>query len=564
MNHQAIIDQLTTLAPQLKEASAPEDVLIKYAEERNWSPAQLERVGQFYNIAKTLNFMDKSAARGDSFKVLDNEGMLAKFTKHKSKSKNTGDNKEASDWDSWFESPTKSASEDSEKSAIIKEENGQYTVYSEDGSKRLSKPGTKAEAVKRLRQVEYFKKHKKANSVPNILAMAKEEDYSPYVDVESEPAFKSAMSKVKEELASDSALKFEMESTDRVIFESQLELNKIASELLEMHRLSPIPFAVMEKEAFFCSGSNPSVRKAANAIASYFTNKGWDLTRHDYSTSAPRLVRDSHNSLPLFKSAAEHLDLYSAAVNYKVDLEKAATTKERTEKAEDIPGGSKTPSSNKERSEKKEDESIPGGSRTPEGQGERKERQAAPPEYLGSTLTDKETLLHQLFFPAEKQDKKEDAAPVNAETATKAIKSVIDMYKPTTYMSQTQQQFVNDLLKAPTFNNKNTKQKEVDTAAKDVGRVSTLQRLMLSDPIIGEADPDTVISLYNTLAKANPEIVSDANLLRFALREAIQYEAVPLHTYKDLISMGKDRAETESKQMDIERNRYTIGGSKKD
>jgi hypothetical protein len=67
-----------------------------------------------------------------------------------------------------------------------------------------------------------------------------------------------------------------------------------------------------------------------------------------------------------------------------------------------------------------------------------------------------------------------------------------------------------------------------------------------------------VVSLYNTLAKANPEIVKDKNLLRFALREALQYDAVPLHTYKDLISMGKDRADTQEKLQKIEDNRYRI------
>lgn len=40
---------------------------------------------------------------------------------------------------------------------IKKDKSGKYTLYSKDGSKRLSKPGTKEEAVKREGQVEYFK-----------------------------------------------------------------------------------------------------------------------------------------------------------------------------------------------------------------------------------------------------------------------------------------------------------------------------------------------------------------------------------------------------------------------
>lgn len=556
MNHQAIIDQLTTLAPQLKEASSPEDVLIKYAQDRNWSPAQLERVGQFYNIAKTLNFMDKSAARGDSFKVLDNEGMLSKFTKHEPKSKATSENKEAAAWASWFETPTKSASEDTEKFAIIKEENGQYTVYSEDGSKRLSKPGTKAEAVKRLRQVEYFKKHKKANTVPNIIAAAREEAYSPFVDVDEQQEFKSASQLIKEELAEEANRKFEIESTERVIFEAQTELYKIANELLEMHRLSPIPYDVMERDAFYCADSAPSVQKAANVIANYFNDKGWTLPRHNYGSAAPRLVRDTYNSAPLFKSAAAQLDLLGAANMYKEDILKKYA-------AAPSPTGTSGPKK-KERDDSQPDEgNIPGGAKSPESGGSRNEPEPPKPEpkkEYGASRGEQASFIQQILYPKNKEqsggDKDDGASEISA---AKSIASGIrDMYSPKSYMTDQQKQFLESVLKSPTLPTKNVRQRKVDEATSNVGRVATLQRLMLQDPIIGEADPDTVISLYNTLAKANPEIVSDANLLRFALREAIQYEAVPMHTYKDLISMGKDRADSNLKNLDLTNKKYSI------
>ena len=132
------------------------------------------------------------------------------------------------------------------------------------------------------------------------------------------------------------------------------------------------------------------------------------------------------------------------------------------------------------------------------------------------------------------------------------------MYNPSTYTNQQTQDFISNILKAPEMSKTNKRQKGVDVAVEDVSRVSELQRLLLTDPIIGEADPDTVVSLYNTLAKANPEIVKDKNLLRFALREALQYDAVPLHTYKDLISMGKDRADMQEKMQKLEERKYSI------
>jgi len=149
MNHQAIIEQLSVLAPKLKAAESPEAVLVKYASDRNLAPAQLERIGQVYNIAKTLNFMDKSANRGDSFRVLDTNKMMSDFTSFKPKQEKEATNN--TDWNNWFDAPLSKAASTSnpndinswidytEKSAKIVEEDGQYTVYSEDGDKKLSK-----------------------------------------------------------------------------------------------------------------------------------------------------------------------------------------------------------------------------------------------------------------------------------------------------------------------------------------------------------------------------------------------------------------------------------------
>ncbi|VVB50667.1 Uncharacterised protein [uncultured archaeon] len=45
---------------------------------------------------------------------------------------------------------------------MIRKEGSGYSVFSKDGSKRLSKPSSKKAAVKRLQQIEYFKRMKKS------------------------------------------------------------------------------------------------------------------------------------------------------------------------------------------------------------------------------------------------------------------------------------------------------------------------------------------------------------------------------------------------------------------
>ena len=43
---------------------------------------------------------------------------------------------------------------------MIKKQNGKYIIYSKDGKKKLGEYDSRAEAVKRLRQIEYFKHRK--------------------------------------------------------------------------------------------------------------------------------------------------------------------------------------------------------------------------------------------------------------------------------------------------------------------------------------------------------------------------------------------------------------------
>lgn len=547
MNHQAIIEQLSVLAPKLKAAESPEAVLVKYASDRNLSPAQLERIGQVYNIAKTLNFMDKSANRGDSFRVLDTQKMMSDFTAFKPKQEKEATNN--TDWNNWFDAPLSKAASSSnpddinswidstEKVAKIVEEDGKYTVYSEDGDKRLSKPGTKEEAVKRLRQVEYFKKHKKANTIPNLLAMANDSEYASTETAETASLPKTAAEQIKNELREETAFRFEMETSKQIMDDAAEEARKIASELLEMHRVNPLPFAAMEHDAYYCSEDTAGTKAATEFVANFFKSKGWELERHDFSKGMPKLARDRHNILPLFNSLLDQLELHKSAAVYVEALEKKSVATE-TERGR----------------RNKVDTDID----FPESGRGRRGNQDSDIDFPESEKGRRPSVIDLISGGKDEGQSGKGVSKDDLNSARDITKGLAEMYYPSTYTNKQTNDYINNILKAPEPSGKNKRQKEVDVAADDVGRVTELQRLLLTDPIIGEADPDTVVSLYNTLAKANPEIVKDKNLLRFALREALQYDAVPLHTYKDLISMGKDRADTQEKLQKIEDNRYKI------
>jgi hypothetical protein len=434
--------------------------------------------------------------------------------------------------------------DETEKSAKIVENDGKYTVYSEDGEKRLSKPGTKEEAVKRLRQVEYFKKHKQANTVPNLLAMARDEEYTTAETHRAAELPKTAAEQIKKELHESSVSRFELETAKQIADDSAEEARKIASELLEMHRSNPLPFAVMEHDAYYCSEDEMGTKVATEFIAGFFKSKGWNLERHDFSSGMPKLARDRHNILPLFNSLLEQLELNKSASLYVEDLEK---------KSAGVAPPPRRPKSDTE-------ETID----FPSDESDKRRSSSDSVDFPERTETRRPSILDLISGGNDKsnskdksQDKK-DTSGINLNESKDIVKSLASMYAPTTYLNKQTQDFISGIIKTPELSKRNTRQQEIDVAADDVGRVTELQRLLLTDPIIGEADPDTVVSLYNTLSRANPDIVKDKNLLRFALREALQYDAVPLHTYKDLISMGKDRADMQEKTKRLEDLKYTI------
>ena len=84
MNEQ-IASWFEGLIPEIKKTGDPRGTIIKFAEEKNLAPALMERLGYIYNTAKTVNYLDKSAAadRGQSFAILDVEDMVKEYTSKK-------------------------------------------------------------------------------------------------------------------------------------------------------------------------------------------------------------------------------------------------------------------------------------------------------------------------------------------------------------------------------------------------------------------------------------------------------------------------------------------------
>ena len=96
-----------------------------------------------------------------------------------------------------------------------------------------------------------------------------------------------------------------------------------------------------------------------------------------------------------------------------------------------------------------------------------------------------------------------------------------------------------DLL-SPTFSPKN-RQAKIDKSIKETGIVTNLQHMLLTDPILSEADPHELVSLFNDLQQSDPTLGEDSNRLRFALREAMTYGGIPSQTAKTLTDINKSK-----------------------
>jgi hypothetical protein len=79
MQPEDIIRSLDRVLPEVRETGDPEGTLLKFAKRENLKLGQLEKLGQSFNIAKTLAHMKHSDNRGSSFSTLDVPGMMSKY-----------------------------------------------------------------------------------------------------------------------------------------------------------------------------------------------------------------------------------------------------------------------------------------------------------------------------------------------------------------------------------------------------------------------------------------------------------------------------------------------------
>jgi hypothetical protein len=492
MDHQMAVSALEKILPTINEKVSPKDAIIKYATAHNLAHAQVEYLAKTFNIAKTLNFMSKSANRGATFPILDPMDILADYTTFKPEQKSAytseprvvWDDRDAEDWIKALEM---------DKAASVKEHNP-FRV-----------PNFRAKIMESEVETEKFTFSNE--EIEKIAARRAEEDFK---DLDRELAM-----------------------TDNLLLEKKAALEDGLDDFVQKFAYVNKPsFATLEEDAFFENDVNefmPEIVKRASGFKIKL-----ERSANMVKNALRKVYKDRTGLFPELKKLVAVKEDINALAGYAEEICKKAGLAA-------APAGTYT----------RPPLTVGGGGGKPPQQGRRDDGLGlaslitAPIKGLHGMankrdLTTNEAMSGVLWKPLEWAANKGDSLLGQAVRKGGEIGGQL--------MGLGTHGISNMLSKLPGMDRKNfgsnPEQDKIQKSLHDLEDSTTLQRLMMKDQIIGEADPHSVVELYHSLRSMNPTLASDPSLLRFALRDAVQYGAIPTHTYTELVDANKKIEET--------------------
>jgi hypothetical protein len=511
MNHQTVIREISRLIPQMRNGQSAEDVLLKYANANNLSPAQLEKFGQVFNSAKALSFMDKHASdRGGDFPLLDVENLVAMYTK--------------------------------------------------------------APEIQVMRKSASIKGVEPSGKLPNLSKLVYEAE-SPIVKSaaapEPAPMIKSADDLRSEELARRQEVRVLGDIRDDAYAMFDKSITKLARAITD--RLDK--FGEMEEDVL--NGLDEHCKSTIKYAAERLNFLGFKKVAR-FNAEQPtkrRLAFDRHGIYGMVKEAADHLGRAEAACH--LIMEKIGAAAEKGKSGFDIfmeNTGKKDPANAKDDpAMKTNDPGIPAddvqgvpssggqgvGNANPRaqqsGKGDanssgrpKEDSRLGPVEYI--TVSNGET--------PDKGSKEDRLGKITA-----AIREILPGADSTSgtfnaIVGKTDDQpggMISLLSKAYAPKHR---QKKLDEAVRDVSAVSNLQRLIVTDPILNEADPQQLTEIYNDLVAIDPDLAHNQSRLRFALRESLQYGGIPAQTVQSLAQVSKTKADSDMQRAKLMKEIY--------
>lgn len=486
--HKAIAT-LKSLLPEINETKDPEGVLIKYAHAENLSAAQLEHMAHVFNTLKTINVMDKAASRGASFEILDPEAMIDKF--------------------------------------------------------QAAKPARKVATIRRGGEI-YLEKVAGTAVARAVSEGPSWGDFAPdmtpaHQSGKSASVMSAHVGKSETRVAYEQAADVIRQERDQAFAEFTKKAGAdLTPALQDMRALAPDEFATVEQHLKQAGIGRDIPADGRVAV--------WDRAG----------VRD------VFCKYASAVRTLEAVVEMLGEFEKQAFSPtdvmEAVRKAEQT----KNPDDESEARRRKFDYQTRTG-RDPEV--DWKEEDAKAQEHVAANPyvnvrpgehgyaeahsralanMDAEAVRNYLNGPAAAPAKGKPEKGGTLEALYGGLAGLLqgagDTLRSGASLDTAKATASNYVeLANPASRDRMGKLQQAQSSTR---AVANLQRLMMTDPIISQADPDKVVQSYNSLRAAYPELVNDVNVARSLLRESLQYPHLPLNTLQSLISMRETALKT--------------------
>jgi hypothetical protein len=499
MRQQLISWLIEDIAPEVRRTKDAATTIVKFAREHNLPAAQVQALGQLFNTAKTLSFLEKSAARrGDNFPILDVDSLVDKFM-------------------------------DVEKSASMTSK-PRFEFDDQDNGCGLELPACFS------------------GLTHNVL---RQETPAPAI-IYDNPVKQAAAQREQEAVTREFAAQAKFEYVE--------EMRKAAGELAVKLRENPdYPFSELEADCLGLFGD--TVRPLMDKLAAYCLADGWEVKRAT-APSDDKLVEDPRGMVPLVESLLDNVyrikaademlspsgdvtqlnpplssnkvvDSNGAEIELKTPKSASATAQETIDpvkKQEEINqrGGATQDRPSAGHGEEQPPPKTEGSGQPPRGPGS----QTTTPGESGGGGGGKGKGDKPMTFFADRNKELDSLVSSVVGLGSKTMKSMASGW--------------------------NEDQQVVDKGLQDARHIAVLQNLLTTDEILADADPEQVVNLYNTIRESAPQLAGDANVMRVLLRSAVQHDGISTFDLKAVLDTELSKQKANQGQQQIDDSRYSI------
>lgn len=505
--HKDVINMLEGLVPQIKQASSPEKVFVKYARENNLPPAVLQKLVQVYNTAKTVNYLDKAAAekRGESFEVIDSDKVLE-----------------------MYETPE----ETNTKVNITIKEAAYDTYNSLFDEEEIIDLGTSYDAAA---------KYRFSNEIRKEAAEKIEYEMLEDIQFEYEEKVRKELDKIAMEVKRGQLdfPSFLSDINSVAINEGEEELCKTIQSYVDNENFGKFANVEIKEKSFVYNTNNIDrfhklmddyviYKQAAYSGLNYPGIRG--MSDQEYKDYAAKGLASGYGRSGGPKSYKDIDDIVAQVLGFEEQLQSKEKRKnqeqERYQKEQELENLRKQQIQDEQ--DMQEFDNLFGSENR-----------------LRQTTEESGNKMREDFF---------NSVGGTADSILEGTKTISDQ------AGRLGGKLGNPVMTAleNLYSDKNNDQMAVDNSQLRAKMDMAFNSLMLTDPVLVEADEDSMRDIFDTLVEVAPSIAADPVRLRAVLREASQYDSLSPFTLKSLYDVENVRLKNEDLSSKADKEKYGL------